>query len=150
MKTQEVVRDIATANRDIASFMEELNKVRNDGTIKASEYQKIHEAIKEVELNNERKITAGVQSFRIEIHKLLDDKIHDIEYSINNKIMTRIELIEKNMDALNKQSQALDEKFNIENDKNNKIEEAMKANFNVITQLNEKVNRHTNLFDSTK
>jgi len=31
-----------------------------------------------------------------------------------------------------------------------KIEETMKMNYNVISQLNEKVNRHIQLFDNTK
>ena len=32
----------------------------------------------------------------------------------------------------------------------NKMEETMKMNYNVISQLNEKMNRHINLFDNTK
>jgi hypothetical protein len=51
----------------------------------------------------------------------LDDKIQDIEYSINNKIVTRLEMLERSQEAQVRAANVLENKYELENEKTLKI-----------------------------
>ena len=64
--------------------------------------------------------------------------------------MTRIDSLEKNIESNSRESDGQMSRQNKLEDKVKKMEDTMKMNYNVISQLNEKVNRHIQLFDNTK
>lgn len=64
--------------------------------------------------------------------------------------MSRIENLERTNELNSREfEKSLNDNMRLE-DWINKMEETMKMNYNVLSQLNEKVNRHINLFDTTK
>ena len=106
--------------------------------------------MRDVGAENEVRLNNAVQALWVEFEKSQEERVHDIEFSINNKIMSWIETIERSIELQTRdQEKSVNDQMKLE-DKLSKIEETMKMNYNVISQLNEKVNRHINLFDTTK
>ena len=112
--------------------------------------QAIAGQVREINSEQEVRLNNAIQALRIEFEKGQEERVHDIEFSINNKIMSRIENMERTMESSSRDSEQHGANQAKLEERVNKMEDTMKMNYNVISQLNEKVNRHINLFDNTK
>ena len=84
------------------------------------------------------------------ISSFVSEKIRDIEFSINSKIMSRIDLLENSTEAHNTHLANLEERFGIERSKLDKSETIIKTMHEVIEKLDVKVTKNTHLLDDTK
>lgn len=80
----------------------------------------------------DQKLNEAVGNIRLEFKKNLDDKIQDIEYSINNKVVTRLEMLERSQEAQVRAANVLENKIELENEKTLKIEETLKDHIDII------------------
>lgn len=87
-KSQELLKEIGNINN-------ELIKYKNGNIEKQGQDKKFNESVKEMERIMDQKLNEAVANIRLEFKKNLDDKIQDIEYSINNKVVTRLEMLER-------------------------------------------------------
>ena len=70
---------------------------------------------------------------RVEFEKSQEERVHDIEFSINNKIMSRIENLERTNELNSREfEKSLNDNMRLE-DRLNKMEETMKMNYNVLS-----------------
>lgn len=84
------------------------------------------------------------------IASFVTEKIKEIEYSINSKILTRIGNLESNIESHNTHLENLEQRFGIERSKVEKTEVILKTMHEVMEKLDEKVSKNTNLLDDTK
>lgn len=84
------------------------------------------------------------------ISSFVTEKIKDIEFSINTKVMSRIDIIENNVDSHNTHLENLEERFGIERSKVDKSEAIIRTMHEVIEKVDEKVTKNTHLLDDTK
>ena len=151
-KTNATIDDIMNTSKDIEQLNEDLRAIQNhyEGYPKMDDIQNIAQQVREINSESEVRLNNAIQALRIEFEKQQEERVHDIEFSINNKIMSRIENVERTVESTSREldksgsgTMKLEERLT-------KVEDTMKMNYNVISQLNEKVNRHINLFDNTK
>lgn len=75
----------------------------------------------------------ALQAMRVEFEKSQEERVHDIEFSINNKIMSRIENLERTNELNSWEfEKSLNDNMRLE-DRLNKMEETMKMNYNVLS-----------------
>ena len=75
----------------------------------------------------------ALQAMRVEFEKSQEERVHDIEFSINNKIMSRIENLERTNELNSREfEKSLNDNMWLE-DRLNKMEETMKMNYNVLS-----------------
>jgi len=73
---------------------------------------------------------------RSAMKKLIEDKITDFEFNLNNKIITRIENLERSTETFINTAQSLDSRYAIDNRRLNKMEETMNEHINIIEKMN--------------
>jgi len=64
--------------------------------------QNIGQQVREMSSEQEVRLNNGIQALRVEFEKAQEERVHDIEFSINNKIMSRIEQIERSVETASK------------------------------------------------
>jgi hypothetical protein len=84
------------------------------------------------------------------ITSFVTEKIKDIEFSINSKVMTRIDFLENNANSHNTHLENLEERFGIERAKAEKSEVIVRTMHEVIEKVDEKVTKNSHLLDDTK
>ena len=68
--------------------------------------------------------------------KLLESKIVDLEFNLNNRIITRIENMEKNSETHLRTAQNLENRYTIDSKRMEKLEETMAEQINIIESMN--------------
>lgn len=68
------------------------NQPKND------DLQNIAMQMRDVGAENEVRLNNAVQALWVEFEKSQEERVHDIEFSINNKIMSWIETIERSIE----------------------------------------------------
>ena len=151
-KTNATIDDISNTSKDIEQLNEDLKAIQThyQGQPKMDDIQAIAGQVREINSEQEVRLNNAIQALRIEFEKGQEERVHDIEFSINNKIMSRIENMERTIESSSRDSEQQGANQAKLEEWVNKMEDTMKMNYNVISQLNEKVNRHINLFDNTK
>ena len=84
------------------------------------------------------------------IASFVSEKIKDIEFSINTKIVNRIEQLENNSEVHNKHFENLEERFEILRAKVDKSDSIMRNIHEVVEKLDSKVTKNSGLLDETK
>jgi hypothetical protein len=68
--------------------------------------------------------------------KLLESKMVDLEFNLNNRIITRIENMEKNSETHLRTAQNLENRYTIDSKRMEKLEETMAEQINIIESMN--------------
>ena len=84
------------------------------------------------------------------IASFVSEKIKDIEFSINSKIMNRIELLENNSEVHNKHFENIEERFEILRAKVDKTDSIIKNMHEVTEKLDQKLIKNSTLLNETK
>ena len=118
-------------------------------------------------LDLEKKVDARIETVQGELRKdilrlfddkdlkgeltvLLEDKIDNLEFSFNSKVLARLELLEKAYDSNIKNYQMFDNKLDIEEQKALKIEDTLRDQIDLIQALNNKLALQEETLKDTK
>ncbi|CAI2384862.1 unnamed protein product [Moneuplotes crassus] len=105
---------------------------------------------KGLESDTEHAIVDSNKMLKEMIATFVSDKIKDIEFSINSKIMSRIEALENNSDVHKKHLDNMEERFEILRAKVDKSDSIIKNTHDVVEKLDTKVKRNSGIMNETK
>eukprot|EP00347_Sterkiella_histriomuscorum_P015644 403356242 len=124
---------------------------RNQG-MDQQQYKKVLELMLDLEKKMEGRVEEVQSDLRKDIIKFLDDrelkqeitniiedKIDNLEFSFNSKILSRLDLLEKAYDQQIKNYSIFENKLDIENQKSLKIEDTLRDQIDLIQALNNKL-----------
>lgn len=99
-KTNATIDDIVSTAKDIEQLNEDMKAIQAHmaNQPKNDDLQNIAMQMRDVGAENEVRLNNAVQALRVEFEKSQEERVHDIEFSINNKIMSWIETIERSIE----------------------------------------------------
>lgn len=77
-----------------------------------------------------------ITELKASMTKLIENKMVDLEFNLNNKIITRIENMEKNAETHLRTAQNLENRYTIDSKRMEKLEETMAEQINIIESMN--------------
>lgn len=92
-----------------------------------------------METRKEMDRLADDKQLRADVQNMVDEKIENIEFNINNKVVSRLELLEKSYDSQAQNTMAIENKQEHENQKAVRVEETLKDQIELIQALNQKI-----------
>lgn len=122
-----------------------VNQSNNDDGIK-----KMNADFRDLEIETEKAITSSNKMLRELMTSLINEKMKDVEFSINSKIIGRLDLLEKNTESHNTHFEDMEDRFSVMKSKLEKSENITTTMHDVIEKLDEKINRHSGLLENTK
>lgn len=96
-KTNATIDDIVATSKDIEQLNEDMKTIQAHlaQQPKNDDIQNIAHQINNMSSENDVRLNNALQAVRVEFEKSQEERVHDIEFSINNKIMSRIENLER-------------------------------------------------------